>query len=204
MAELGPVVLEGRFVRLEPLAPSHAVPLLAAAQAPEIWTSMPTALTTRAAIDRWIAEALERAGEGREFAFAVVVREGGRVVGSTRYMDVQAAHRGVEIGWTWYAPDVWGTAVNPEAKYVLLQHAFEEWGAIRVCLKTDARNLHSQAAIRKLGAHYEGTLRSHRIRQDGTARDSVLYSIVRQEWPEVRAALEQRIDAAGINLPRHL
>ncbi len=197
MPDLGPVMLEGKSIRLEPLAASHADALLAAAQAPEIWTWVPTVLMTRAAIDRWIADALSRASEGREFTFAVVVRESDRVVGSTRYMDVQAAHRGVEIGWTWYAPDVWGTAVNPEAKYLLLRHAFEEWGAIRVCLKTDARNLHSQAAIRKLGARCEGTLRNHRIRGDGTLRDSVVYSIVREEWPEVRASLEQRIDAEG-------
>lgn len=193
MGDLGPVMLEGKSIRLEALAASHADALLAAAQAPEIWTWMPTVLTTRAAIDRWIADTLKRTAEGSEFAFAVVARGGDRVVGSTRYMDVQTAHRGVEIGWTWYAPDVWGTAVNPETKYLLLRHAFEEWGAIRVCLKTDARNLHSQAAIRKLGARYEGTLRNHRIRGDGTLRDSVLYSIVREEWPAVRASLEQRI-----------
>jgi len=197
VADLGPVMLAGKSIRLEPLAASHADALLAAAQAPEIWTWMPTVLMTRAAVDRWIGDALSRAAEGREFAFAVVAREGARVVGSTRYMDVQAAHRGVEIGWTWYAPDVWGTAVNPEAKCLLLRHAFEDWGAIRVCLKTDARNLHSQAAIRKLGARFEGTLRSHRIRGDGSLRDSVLYSIVREEWPEVRSSLQHRIDADG-------
>lgn len=142
---------------------------------------------------RWIDAALAEQRAGHEHPFAVVLRDGGRVVGSTRYMDVQPQHKATEIGWTWYAPDTWGTVVNAESKYLLLRHAFEEWGAIRVALKTDARNTRSQAAIRKLGAKYEGTLRNHRIRRDGTLRDTMLFSIVRDEWPDVKRGLETRI-----------
>jgi RimJ/RimL family protein N-acetyltransferase len=109
-------------------------------------------------------------------------------------MEVQPRDRGVEIGWTWYAPRCWGTTVNPESKYVLLRHAFEEWGAIRVALKTDVLNVHSQAAIRKLGARFEGVLRQHRIRRDGSYRDTVMFSIVDSEWPHVRERLLSRIN----------
>lgn len=193
MAELGPVVLEGKHLRLEPLRPHHADGLLAAAQDPAIFTWLPRQFTTRDAVEQFIAEALAAEARGVEFAFAVILKEDERVVGSTRYMDVQPAHKGVEIGWTWYSPEVWGTVVNPEAKFLLLRHAFETWGAKRVQLKTDSQNLRSQAAIRKLGAKYEGTLRNHRIRPDGTLRDTVMFSIIDTEWPAVKAGLARRI-----------
>jgi RimJ/RimL family protein N-acetyltransferase len=151
---------------------------------------------TAESMEAWIAEALEAQDRGLEYPFTVIQTPGGRVVGSTRYMDVQAASKGVEIGWTWYAPETWGTVVNPEAKFLLLRHAFEEWGAIRVQLKTDLKNLRSQAAIKKLGAKEEGVLRRHRFRRDGTIRDSVIFSIIREEWPAVKAALEERIGSA--------
>ena len=193
MIALGPVTLSGKRIRLEPLSHDHAGALLRAAQAPEIWTWMSALPVTAEAMDAWIGEALAAQGLGLEYPFAVVRLADGRVVGSTRYMDVQAPSKGVEIGWTWYAPDTWGTAVNPKAKYLLLRHAFEDWGAIRVQLKTDLKNLRSQAAIKKLGAKQEGILRSHRFRRDGTIRDSVLFSIIRDEWPAVKAALEHRL-----------
>lgn len=193
MIALGPVTLSGKHIRLEPLRPGHAGALLQVAQAPEIWTWMSALPVTPEAMDVWIAEALAAQRLGLEYPFAVVRLADGRVVGSTRYMDVQAPSKGVEIGWTWYAPDTWGTAVNPEAKYLLLRHAFEDWGAIRVQLKTDLKNVRSQAAIKKLGAKHEGILRSHRFRRDGTIRDSVVFSIIRDEWPAVKAALERRL-----------
>jgi len=142
-------------------------------------------------------EALYASDRGTAYVFTVIDRATNRIVGSTRYMDIQAEHRGVEIGWTWYAPEVWGTAVNPECKLLLLTHAFEEWGAVRVMLKTDHRNARSQAAIRKLGAVYEGTLRQHRVRPDGTLRDTVVFSILDREWPAVRAGLYARLQALG-------
>jgi RimJ/RimL family protein N-acetyltransferase len=101
---------------------------------------------------------------------------------------------GLEIGWTWYSPNVWGTRVNPEAKLLLLQHAFEDWGAIRVQLKTDHENKHSQNAIKKLGAKFEGKLRNHMIRRDKTIRHSMMYSITREDWPVVRAKLRERLE----------
>lgn len=191
--ELGPVTLSGKHIRLEPLSRDHARGLLQVAQAPEIWTWMSALPGTPDAMDAWINEALAAQERGLEYPFAVIEQAGDRAIGSTRYMDVQAASKGVEIGWTWYAPDTWGTVVNPEAKYLLLRHAFEDWGAIRVQLKTDLKNVRSQAAIKKLGAKQEGILRSHRFRRDGTIRDSVIFSIIREEWPTVKAGLEQRL-----------
>ncbi len=181
-------------MRLEPLARSHADGLLEAARGQNDWDWMSQVLTTAESLDRWIGWSLDVQAKGEEYPFAVVLRGSGRVVGSTRYMDLRPQHRGVEIGWTWYATDVWDTAVNPESKYLLLRHAFEDWGAIRVALKTDVLNLRSQAAIRKLGAKYEGALRNHYVRRDGSYRDSVFFSIVESEWPEVKTALERRLE----------
>lgn len=194
MAEdLGPVTLTGEFVRLEPLRPSHADGLFQAGGDPEIWRWMSKRLMDKESVLRFIEEAMEAEERRREFAFAVVLGSDERIVGSTRYMEVRAAHRGVEIGWTWYARDVWGTVVNPEAKYLLLRHAFESWGAIRVELKTDSRNERSRAAILKLGAKFEGILRAHRIRPDGTLRDTAMYSILSTEWTGVKAKLSERL-----------
>ncbi|HWI66502.1 MAG TPA: GNAT family protein [Symbiobacteriaceae bacterium] len=194
MAELGPVTLTGTHIRLEPLRPQHAPDLLAAGRSPEIWSwMMMEPLTSEAAVARCIANGMKAEEKGLEYIFAVVGLKSGRVLGSTRYMDVQAAHRCLEIGGTWYTPDVWGSVVNPEAKFLLLRHAFETWGALRVQLKTDGHNLRSQAAIRKLGAQYEGTLRNHRIRPDGTVRDTAMFSIIDREWPAVKAGLLRRI-----------
>jgi RimJ/RimL family protein N-acetyltransferase len=190
---LGPVTLRGGHIELQPLRPEHAQALLEAAQAEEIWAWMPARLMDRQAMNQAIAEMLEAESAGTEYPFAVVLRESGRIIGSTRYLDVRPAHRGVEIGWTWYAPDTWATVVNPEAKYLLLRHAFETWRAIRVAFKTDARNVRSQAAIRKLGARDEGVHRSHRIRPDGTVRDTVWFSIIESEWPRVKVNLENRL-----------
>ena len=198
MAPLGPITLTGRHIQLEPMRPEHAAALLEAGRAPEIWEWMPVRPLTSAAMDIWIARALTAQLQGREYPFVVIRLMDGRVIGSTRYLEVQEEDRTVEIGWTWYSPDTWGGVVNPEAKYLLMRHAFEDWHAIRVALKTDIKNVHSQAAIRKLGAKYEGTLRNHRIRTDGTYRDTVLFSIIETEWPGVKPNLERRIsEAAG-------
>jgi RimJ/RimL family protein N-acetyltransferase len=159
------------------------------------WDWLTVRLITPAAVEQFIADGSRAESAGSGYRFAVIRRDQDRVVGSTSYLDVQPANRGVEIGSTWYTPDVRGTSVNPEAKYLLLRHAFDDWGAIRVCLKTDHMNRQSQAAIRKLGAHYEGTLRQHVIRPDGTYRDSVYFSILDREWPEVRRGLDERLAA---------
>ena len=117
-----------------------------------------------------------------------------KLVGSTGFMDILPEHRILEIGSTWYIPDLWGTAVNPESKFLMLRYAFETLGAIRVQIKTDSINKHSQGAIKKLGATFEGKLRNHRIRWDGTIRDTMMYSIIDKEWPVVKANLQKRID----------
>jgi RimJ/RimL family protein N-acetyltransferase len=124
-----------------------------------------------------------------------VVVKADEVIGTTSYGDIDVQVGGLEIGWTWYTPSVWATAVNPECKLLLLTHAFDELGAERVYLKTDRLNVRSQAAIRKLGGRYDGTLRHHRRRGDGTVRDSVYFSILAAEWPEVRRGLQERLAA---------
>jgi len=127
--------------------------------------------------------------------FAVVDTLRNRIVGSTRLADISFPNRGVEIGWTWLDPSVWRTPINTECKYLLLKHCFETLDMIRVCLKTDSRNVRSQRAIERLGARREGILRSHRILPDGYARDSVYYSILASEWPDVRQTLEHSLVA---------
>lgn len=197
MPRLGPIALTGDHIRLEPMRDEHAAALLEAGRAPEIWEWLPARPATPAAMQAWIEKALLAQSQGREYPFVVVRLGDGRIIGSTRYLEVNEDDRTVEIGWTWYSPDAWGSVVNPEAKYVLMRHAFEDWHAIRVALKTDVKNVHSQAAIRKLGAHFEGTLRNQRIRPDGSYRDTVLFSIIETEWPVAKAKLESRILVAG-------
>jgi N-acetyltransferase len=197
MAPLGPITLNGPHLRLEPMRLEHGPPLLEAGRDPQVWQWMPARPDSPEAIRAWMDKAMRAAADGREYPF-VVIGGDGRVLGSTRYLDVQEDDRTAEIGWTWYSPDVWGGVVNPEAKYLLMRHAFEDWHAIRVALKTDVKNLHSQAAIKKLGARYEGTLRNQRIRPDGSYRDTVVFSIIESEWPAAKRRLEQRIrDPAG-------
>jgi len=192
--ELGPCTLEGSHVRLEPLRRRHARELTEAAKHTD-WTWFLGPLRTRHAVDQRIADGTRAERRGEAYAFAVRLVGDGRVVGSTSYLAVVARHKRAEIGSTWYSKDCWGTAVNPECKYLLLRHAFEDWGAVRIQLVTDVNNVHSQRAIAKLGASLEGTMRGHGIRPDGSVRDARLYSIVPSEWPEVRSRLLARIKA---------
>ena len=192
-APSGAPTLVGRSVRLEPLTEAHREALRPVAQDERIWT---TSLTHALgpSFDTWFDDALAERASGRRLPFAVRLAEG-RLVGSSSFLDVTPAHRRVEIGATWYHPDVWGTAVNPECKLLLLGHAFDVMQVNRVALVTDALNLRSQAAIAKLGAVRDGVLRSDRITQGGRVRDSVVFSILAPEWPPVRARLEQRLIA---------
>ena len=186
-------MLEGAHVRLEPLDRRHADDLFEAAADPLIWRWLPVQIASREDLEGWIDDALAASVAGSEQAFVVVDRQTGRAVGSTRFMDIAPAHKGVEVGWTWYARSAWGGVVNPESKLLLLSHAFEDWGAIRLYLKTDSLNERSRAAIAKLGAKYEGDLRNHRIRPDGTYRHSSHYSILDTEWPAVKRSLQERV-----------
>ena len=146
-----------------------------------------------AAVNAWILKSQATAATGAEVPFAIVLNETNRAVGSTRYMDIRPDHRGLEIGWTWLAPEVQRTRVNTETKYLLLRHAFEGLGAIRVQLKTDARNLRSQRAIERLGGVMEGVHRRHMQMHDGHIRDTVYYSILDTEWPTVKSKIELKL-----------
>jgi N-acetyltransferase len=187
--------LRGSVVVLEPLEPRHAEGLFeAAASDPGIWKYMPLrAGDCRAAFDTFFEAALAASARGDEVAFATLDAGSGKPIGSTRYLTLRPEHRGLEIGWTWLAPSFWGTGANVEAKLLMLDHAFGTLGCVRVELKTDARNERSRAAISALPARFEGIFRKHMILPDGTYRDSAYYSIVDDEWPEVRANLERRL-----------
>lgn len=188
-----PEVLAGAVVRLEPLSHQHVPDLTAAAAYDEIWTwTGPGRMGTTEGVRAYVDAAL---ADPDRVPFAVVVD--GRAVGSSSYLDIDLAVAGLEIGHTWYTPAVWQSAVNPECKLLLLGHAFEALAAGRVTLKTDGGNARSQAAIRKLGARYDGTLRHHRRRPDGSIRDSAYFSVLASEWPEVRAGLLARLGRAG-------
>ncbi|MEP7039945.1 MAG: GNAT family protein [Chloroflexota bacterium] len=189
------IVLAGRFVRLVPLEERHRDDLLAAAaQDPNTFQYMSTDLSVGAgAWQAYLADALRP----DYVAWATVDAATGRAVGASRFGDIAPEHGRVEIGWTWIAPSHQRTAVNTEAKLLQLGYAFDKLGATRVALKTDGRNLRSQAAIERLGAQREGTLRRHMRMPDGFVRDTVYFSILTEEWPAVKARLEERLERAG-------
>ena len=189
--EVKPVALTGKYVRLEPLSEAHVPGLFAIGMDDEIWRYMPYGLMrSEEEIRKWVRGVLS----GNDVPFAVIHLESGRVAGATRYMEIRPQHNGLEIGGTWYGAEFRRTAVNTESKYLLLKHAFETLGCIRVQLKTDSRNERSQKAIERIGAVREGTLRNHMILPDGTIRHSVYYSILDREWPLVKARLEKMIE----------
>ena len=185
----GPVTLQGSLVTLVPLSAEHVDDLFQAASYDEVWTWLSTPRPRSREDTALLVE--QALADPDRVPFAVVVD--GRAQGSTSLLDIDLSVSGVEIGWTWYTPALWATTVNPECKRLLLGHCFDDLGAERVFLKTDNRNTRSQAAIRKLGAAYDGTLRHHRRRSDGSVRDSVYFSVLASEWPAVRAGLDARI-----------
>jgi len=193
---VAPVVLEGRHVRLEPLQKSHLAGLTAVGLDPELWRWIPMPVRTIEEMAAYIETALREQEQGVSLPFAVVEHQTGQAVGSTRYANIERAHHRVEIGWTWVAPEWQRTAINTEAKYLLLRHAFETLGCIRVELKTDSLNERSRAAILRIGAREEGTFRNHMITASGRLRHSVYFSIVDSEWPAVKARLEKMLDPA--------
>ncbi|HKH58839.1 MAG TPA: GNAT family protein [Rubrobacter sp.] len=188
-------VLEGRVVRLEPLARHHEQDLFEAAQDERIWRWMPyDASASPETFHAWLEDALAASESGTEAAFATVDAGTGDPVGSTRYLALRPEHRVLEIGWTWLAPAYWQSGANVEAKMLMLEHAFENLGCLRVELKTDSRNERSRAALAALPAQFEGIFRKHMLVRGGQRRDSAYYSIIDDEWPEVRENLERRRD----------
>ena len=193
--DVQPVVIEGKLIRLEPLSLEHVPQLAVAGREESIWRFMLYGpVTDEPRMRQWVQDMLSRQARGTDLPFAVILRETGTAIGATRYIDIRPVDRGVEIGGTWYAVEYQRTAVNSECKYLLLKHAFESLGCIRVQFKTDLRNERSQRAIERLGAVKEGVFRNHMVLLDGTIRHSVYYSIIDTEWPAVKAFLEKKIN----------
>ena len=192
-----PLTLEGSVVRLEPLRREHAEVFwdVAKSDVDDIFRWIPYTMKTREDFTRLVDNAFREQERGESVVFATVERATGRAIGSTRFMNIDRANRRVEIGSTWIAKPWQRTAVNTEAKYLMLRHAFKVWGCARVELKTDALNEKSRNAILRIGAKEEGTLRRHVVTWTGRIRDSVYFSILDDEWPAAKAKLESRLSA---------
>ncbi|WP_374988196.1 GNAT family protein [Priestia megaterium] len=189
--------LVGTAVKLVPLEKKHEQELYEAAKPKEIWEHLPVKVHSLSDMKRLIESALKAKQEERELPFAVFDVESHSIVGSTRFLDISLPNKSVEIGWTWYHPSVWRTRVNTECKYLLLKYCFEELKLHRVQFKTDVRNNRSRKAIKRLGATQEGVIRKHMVLSDGYVRDSVIFSIIDNEWPFVKKRLEVFLHAAS-------
>lgn len=189
-----PVVLEGRLVRLEPLAESHLADLFEVAIDPEIWRLTIAQVHDEASLRTWLQAALRSRAGGSEVPFATIDLASGKAIGSTRFLSIVPDHRRLEIGWTWVGRALQRSGANREAKLLQLTHAFETLGANRVEFKTDARNEGSRTALLGIGATFEGIFRSHMIMPWGPLRDSAWYSVVRTEWPAVKARLVETLE----------
>jgi RimJ/RimL family protein N-acetyltransferase len=185
--------LAGRLVVLEPLGTEHEAGLLTAAADDRVWRYMRTTATEPDAFHRWFVEAMDAAAAGTEAPFCIV--RGGTPVGSSRYLALRPDDRVVEIGYSWITPGAWGSGANTEAKLLLMTHAFERLGCLRVEFKTDAANERSRAALAALPATFEGVFRKHMLVRGGERRDSAWYSVIDDDWPAVKAALERRVEA---------
>jgi len=192
---VSPVMLEGAHVRLEPLAKSHLAGLAEVGLDEELWRWIPTPVRTQEEMAAYIETALDEQAQGVALPFAIVEKSTGRAIGSTRYGNIGPPHHRVEIGWTWVARNWQRTAMNTEAKYLLLRHAFETLGCMRVELKTDSLNERSRTAILRLGAREEGIFRNHMITASGRIRHTVYFSIIDSEWPAVKARLETKLNS---------
>lgn len=190
---LRPFVLEGTHVRLEPLTWAHLPDLCNIGLDPEIWHWTPILLDTPEKMQAYVADALQAQDQGTALPFVTIERASGKVIGSTRFGSMVLAHRRVEIGWTWIVREWRRTAINTEAKYLMLAHAFELLGCNRVEFKTDELNERSRAALRRIGAREEGIFRSHMVTVSGRVRNTVYYSIIHSEWPQVKSRLEEML-----------
>jgi len=197
MAYSDPVKLAGKTVRLEPMRIGQAEGLFAASRDDRIWDYLPTEWPTT--VDEmcvWVEMAMQQNTIGYRVPFTVLDAATDEVIGSTSYLDISEPDRHLEIGWTWYSPDVWRTRVNTECKYLLLRHAFETLGCIRVQLRTDLRNERSQRAIERIGGQREGTLRHLQIIRGGHMRSVVFYSLLADEWPARKAWFKEKLSIA--------
>lgn len=188
-----PVTLDGVHVRLEPLSLNHLDQLAAVGLDPNLWRWTMTLIRTPEDMKNYISTALRWQDEGTALPFVTVEKSSARVIGSTRYGDIDKENRRLEIGWTWIAPPWQRTLSNTEAKYLMLRHAFESLGCIRVEFKTDSLNEQSRQALLRIGAKEEGILRNHMIAYGGRVRHSVYFSIIDSEWPDVKANLEEKL-----------
>jgi len=190
-----PVILQGKHVRLEPMTEAHIPGLAEIGVGQPFWDFMVYGnINSVDDMHNWVLDILSRTQKGTDLPFVAIHLASSRVAGATRYMNIVPKDRGLEIGGTWYGPEFQRTPVNTECKYLLLSHAFETLGCIRVQLKTDLRNERSQKAIERIGAVKEGVLRNHMILPDGRYRHSVFYSILDTEWPDVKKRLEEMME----------
>lgn len=190
---IAPVILEGRYVRLEPLKAEHTAGLAEIGLDEDLWKWIPIPVRTREEMSAYVQTALGERANGSALPFALIDTASGRVIGSTRYGNIERVHHRVEIGWTWVARQWQRSSINTEAKYLLLRHAFERLRCIRVELKTDSLNERSRTAILRIGAREEGTFRNHMITASGRIRHTVYFSILDSEWPDVKIRLESKL-----------
>lgn len=192
---VAPATLEGEYVRLEPMESAHIDALTAAGGFEELWRLTTTRAVSRDEMLAYMMSAFADQSAGTALPFVTVDKASGKIVGSTRFGNIDTLNRRAEIGWTWVTPEFQRTYVNSEAKYLMLRHAFEVWGCVRVELKTDVLNTKSREAMKRIGAIEEGVLRKHALTQGGRYRDSIYFSILDTEWPAVRDRLRSFLDA---------
>lgn len=192
MTKIEPVILFGQWVNLEPLTEEHRQPLQNIAQDARIWTHTASKAMGEK-FQHWFDKALQEQQTGQQLPFAVRQLSDQKIIGTTRLYDIHSEHKRLTIGYTWYIPEVWGTEVNPECKYLLLKYVFEDLNVNRVEFYVDTRNSRSRSAIKKLGAQEEGILRKHMILEDGYVRDSVIASIIQSDWIFVQEKLIERL-----------
>ena len=187
------IILENDVVQLRPIELGDVEAILEAASNPNVWIHMSDTLLTRAAVLDYTEKAVKEREAGQSHKFVIISKETGKIIGSTTFFEISSAHKRLEIGYTWLNPTYWRTNINTNCKYLLLMYCFEQWGMHRVQIKTDHENLRSQKAIERLGATKEGVLRNHMIRKDGTTRHTVMYSVTKEDWPEMKRHFEEKL-----------
>jgi len=192
-----PVVLSGNLVRLEPLTTAHVTGLTRIGLHPDLWKWTTTRITNESEMAEYVETALSWQRAGTALPFVTLSAHSGEVIGTSRFANIDRPNRRMEIGWTWVTPEYQRTGANVEAKLLMMQHAFEELGCIRVEFKTDSFNEKSRRALLGIGAKEEGTLRNHMVVWDGRLRHSVYYSVIESEWPELKALLRPRLDSGS-------